>query len=145
MRTFRACVQTKVRLPKLRIFNYMRLDVNVFDCTRGLYGHRKTASAKCGLKGGKSLGAPGNRTCRSDPLVRPLPTELQPPPLVTSYLMSSQPQRSYIRERNESSNPVSRCGLAVRRLAGMQKDLGSIRFGSPFSSLQKMWVVVTVL
>ena len=29
--------------------------------------------------------------------------------------------------------PVSRCGLAVRRLAGKQKDLGSIRFGSPFS------------
>ena len=29
---------------------------------------------------------------------------------------------------------VSRCGLAVRRLAGKQKDLGSIRFGSPFSS-----------
>ena len=30
---------------------------------------------------------------------------------------------------------VSRCGLAVRRLAGKQEDLGSIRFGSPFSSL----------
>ena len=30
-----------------------------------------------------------------------------------------------------------RCGLAVRRLAGKQKDLGSIRFGSPFSSLKK--------
>ena len=29
---------------------------------------------------------------------------------------------------------VSRCGLVVRRLAGKQKDLGSIRFGSPFSS-----------
>ena len=29
---------------------------------------------------------------------------------------------------------VSRCGLTVRRLAGKQKDLGSIRFGSPFSS-----------
>ncbi len=36
--------------------------------------------------------------------------------------------------------PVSRCGLAVRRLAGKQKDLGSIRFGSPFSSLQKIVV-----
>ncbi|WP_293650734.1 hypothetical protein, partial [Thiolapillus sp.] len=35
---------------------------------------------------------------------------------------------------------VSRCGLAVRRLAGKQKDLGSIRFGSPFSSLQKIVV-----
>ena len=30
--------------------------------------------------------------------------------------------------------PMSRCGLAVRRLAGKQKDLGSNRFGSPFSS-----------
>ena len=29
---------------------------------------------------------------------------------------------------------MSRCGLAVRRLAGKQKDLGSTRFGSPFSS-----------
>ena len=29
---------------------------------------------------------------------------------------------------------VSRCGLAVRRLPGKQKALGSIRFGSPFSS-----------
>ena len=29
---------------------------------------------------------------------------------------------------------VRRCGLAVRRLAGKQKDLGTIRFGSPFSS-----------
>ena len=29
---------------------------------------------------------------------------------------------------------VSRCGLAVRRCAGNKKDLGSIRFGSPFSS-----------
>ena len=35
---------------------------------------------------------------------------------------------------------VSRCGLAVRRLAGKQKDLGSIRFCSPFSSLQKIVV-----
>ena len=33
---------------------------------------------------------------------------------------------------------VSRCGPAVRRLAGKQKDLGLICFGSPFSSLQKL-------
>ena len=39
----------------------------------------------------------------------------------------------------------SGCGLAVRRLAGKQKDLGSIRFGSPFSSLQKLWFMDTVL
>ena len=35
---------------------------------------------------------------------------------------------------------VSRCGLAVRRLVGKQKNLGSIRFGSAFSSsLQRLW------
>ena len=39
---------------------------------------------------------------------------------------------------------VSRCGLAVRRLAGKQKDLRSIRFGSPFSSLQKVWFMDSV-
>ena len=33
---------------------------------------------------------------------------------------------------------VSRCVLAVRRLAGKQQDFGSIRFGFPFSSLQKL-------
>ena len=38
---------------------------------------------------------------------------------------------------NVSCFGVSRCGLAVRRLAGKQKDLGSIRFGSPSSSLKK--------
>ena len=36
-------------------------------------------------------------------------------------------------------------GLAVRRLAGKRKNLGSIRFGSPFSSLQKLWFMDTVL
>ena len=40
---------------------------------------------------------------------------------------------------------VSRCGLAVRRLAGKQKDLGSIGLGSPFSFLQKLWFMDTVL
>ena len=39
---------------------------------------------------------------------------------------------------------VSRCGLAVRRLAGKQ-DHGSIRSGPPFSSLQKLWFMDTVL
>ena len=29
------------------------------------------------------------------------------------------------------------CGLAARRQAGKQKDLGLIRFGSPFSSKKK--------
>ena len=47
---------------------------------------------------------------------------------------------------------VSRCGLAVRRLAGKQKDLGSIRLAgklknldSLFSSLQNLWFMDTVL
>ena len=40
---------------------------------------------------------------------------------------------------------VSQCGLAVKRLAGKQKDLGSIRFGSPFSCLQKLWFMDTIL
>ena len=40
---------------------------------------------------------------------------------------------------------VSRCGLTVRRLAGKQKDFGSIRFGSSFSSLQKLWFMDAVL
>ena len=40
----------------------------------------------------------------------------------------------------QSYRIVSRCGLAVRRLAGQQKDLASIRCGSPFSSLQKIVV-----
>ena len=34
------CVQTKVWLPMLGIFN-VRADVKACDCTRGLYGHRK--------------------------------------------------------------------------------------------------------
>ena len=40
---------------------------------------------------------------------------------------------------------VSWCGLVVRHLAGKQKDLGSIHFSSPFSSLQKCWFMDTVL
>ena len=45
----------------------------------------------------------------------------------------------------QPSSHLSRCGLAVRRLAGKQKDLGSIRLGSPFSSLQKLWFMDTCL
>ena len=44
-----------------------------------------------------------------------------------------------------SSHFVSPCGPAVRRLAGKQKDLGSIGFGSPFSSLQKLWFTDTAM
>ena len=43
-------------------------------------------------------------------------------------------------QRRIGSENVSRCGLAVWRLAGKQKDLGSIRFGSPFSSIKKIVV-----
>ena len=35
---------------------------------------------------------------------------------------------------------VNRCGLAVKRYAGKQKDLGSIRFGSPLSSKMVVYV-----
>ena len=40
---------------------------------------------------------------------------------------------------------VSRCDLAIRCLDGKQKDLGLVRFGSPFSSLQKLCFMDTVL
>ena len=50
-----------------------------------------------------------------------------------------------IKEEPLSSGFVSRCGLAVRSLAGKQKDLGSIRFGSPLSSFEKLWFMETVL
>ena len=38
---------------------------------------------------------------------------------------------------------MSWCGLAVRHLAGKQKDLGSIRFSSPFSSFKNcgLWTL----
>ena len=48
-----------------------------------------------------------------------------------------KPQYYYPQASNSRSlrnNHMSRCGLAVRRCAGKQKDLGSIRFGSLFSS-----------
>ena len=45
-------------------------------------------------------------------------------------------------ELTASAEPlVSRVGLAVRRQAGKQRDLGS----NPFLSLQKLWSVDTVL
>ena len=49
------------------------------------------------------------------------------------------------KKKEEGEINVSRYGLAVRRVAGRQKDLGSIHFGSPFSSLQKLWFMDTVL
>ena len=54
-------------------------------------------------------------------------------------------KKIYIHGLNVFLRLVSRCGLAVRRSAGKQKDLGSIRFGSPFSSLQELWFMDTVL
>ena len=45
----------------------------------------------------------------------------------------------------KSSLHIKSQRLAVRHLAGKQKDLGSIRFGSPFSSLQHLWFMDTVL
>ena len=46
---------------------------------------------------------------------------------------------------SQAAQNLSRCGLAVRRLAGEKKDLGSIRFDSPFSSIKKLWFMDTVL
>ena len=40
-----SCVQTKVWLPVLGIFN-VRTDVNACDCTQGLYGHRNRVCAE---------------------------------------------------------------------------------------------------
>ena len=54
-------------------------------------------------------------------------------------------RRAHISRITALSVEVSRCGLVVRRLAGKQKGLGSIRFGSPFSSLQKLSFMDTVL
>ena len=57
------CVQTKVWLPMLGILN-VYTDVNACDCTRGLYGHRKSLHWKLTL-GEKSLAPSGNRTSLS--------------------------------------------------------------------------------
>ena len=67
--------------------------------------------------------------------------------LPTSVLAHTAVQHSLFHtwQSLDTRRPVSRCGLAVRRLAGKQKDLGSIRFGSPFSSLQKLSFMDTVL
>ena len=54
-----SCVQTKVWLPKLGIFN-VRTDVNVCNCIWGLYGHHKSLHWKS--TGEKSLGTPGSWT-----------------------------------------------------------------------------------
>ena len=40
VRAIVSCVRTKVWLPMLGIFN-VHTDVNVIDCTQGLYRHRK--------------------------------------------------------------------------------------------------------
>ena len=42
---------------------------------------------------------------------------------------------------NVTKKRVSRCGLAVRRLAGKQKDLGSFRFGSLQAALLSVQVL----
>ena len=53
--------------------------------------------------------------------------------------------RSYLNSAWLLPSLVNRCGLAVKHLAGKQKDLGSICFGSPFSSHQKLWFLDTIL
>ena len=51
----------------------------------------------------------------------------------TFHLLVQSSTVEYKTWRYRLFDHVSRCGLAVRRFAGKQ-DLGSIRFGSPFSS-----------
>ena len=53
-------VQTMVWLSVLGTFN-VRTDTDASNCTRGLYGHRKSLHWKLTL-GEKSLAAPGTRT-----------------------------------------------------------------------------------
>ena len=61
------------------------------------------------------------------------------------YTQPLEKERWYYLEQVTDAHLVSQCGLAVRRLAGKQKDLGSIRFGSLFSTLQTLWFMYTVL
>ena len=49
-----SCIQTKVWLPMLGIFN-VRTDVNACDCTRGLHGHRKRVCTESWLCKKKTL------------------------------------------------------------------------------------------
>ena len=67
------------------------------------------------------------------------------PSLISLMVSVDVKQNLYVRIPADPRIPVSRCGLAVRRLAGKQKDLGPTSFGSPFSSLQKLWFMDTVL
>ena len=76
-----ACVQTKVWLPILGIFN-VRTDVSACDYTRGLCGHRKRVCTESCLWEKNPLPhrgiEPASAACRSDAL----PTELHPHPIV---------------------------------------------------------------
>ena len=54
--------------------------------------------------------------------------------LVRSINSGYVPATLRVSQKPPSPPPGSRCGLAVRCLAGKLKDLGSIRCGSPFSS-----------
>ena len=54
------CVQTLLQLPVFGIFN-VRTDVDAYNCTPGLYGHRKNLHWKL-ILGEKSLAAAGTRT-----------------------------------------------------------------------------------
>ena len=105
------------------IFN-VRTDINACDCTRGCTDTVRESALKVDFGRKKNLAhrriEPTSAACRSDALT----TELHPRPKGTS-----DTQRLAT-----ALVSVSRCGLVVRRLAGKQKDLGSIRFGPPFCS-----------
>ena len=92
---------------------------------------------------------PASAACRSDAL----PTVLHPAPFCVCVMWGWYSCQYRVTDANSTiinlnvstNSTVSRCGLAVRRLAGKQKDLGSIRVGTPFSFLQKLWFMDTVL
>ena len=72
--------------------------------------------------------------------------------LKIDVLSVQRPLPSFEKEVVSAVAVVSRCGLAVRRLAGKQRDLGSIRLAGKlknldylFSSLQNLWFMDTVL
>ena len=83
-----SCLQTKVRLPMLEIFN-VHTDVNACDSTWGLYGYCKRICAECWLREKipcctrelNSLSV----ACQSDAL----PTELHPHPCVARFQINT--------------------------------------------------------
>ena len=77
MRVVLSCVQTKVWLPVLGIFN-MRTDVQTCDCTGGLYRHLRTVCTESWLREKNPLPHWGIEPVSAVSQFDTLPTELQP-------------------------------------------------------------------